>query len=268
MLTPGSVWKRTVPNKKPTFTTVLLVSNQGQPQKVQEKFPPQVVFLTESLQLLTQPVEVFQASRVYHGVDNRIQGIYEAINRVEPAPETSVVDFGSIQITDDTAAVADAEEAALLNIPSLTDPVPADISFLTESEPAIESTFVHALLSTGEVSPSNVSLTIGGHHMEASICDKFVSYEELPWHTGDTMHVLGFRLEDGLTMERIRSAFDSSIEDSVSQFTVHNPYEGQTTVVIDGFLQVMMSAQHDSCTARVYLTSSNDFRSINEVSSV
>lgn len=226
-LVPGSVWQR-VRKDKTTFTTVLFVSNQGLSDAVLEQFPPQVVFLTDKLNVLTQDVGTFLASRTFHTIDMGTENLIQAL--LSP-PEEDLDDTDPTE-TIDKIVVDDLEEHPGGGV-VVADDSESDIPVFTPE-------------------------FFNGANLDAA----FLSYTEAPFSTGDTLHVLRFALSQSLSLDQLKAAFDlSSPIPAIEKFTVDCNQEHPTVVEPNGFIQVFLEVTNDgNGVGVVYVTSLGDFR--------
>ena len=155
-LVPGSIWQRTRKGKT-SFVTVIAVSNTTLAPEVLDRFPRQVVFITDKFNILTQEVEFFTANRTFSSMDAGISNLMEAV--VSPPDE------------------ADEEESETIDIDGIQlDEQPA--------EPEAPS-------DNSDEAPAPVfkPASVDGIDLDAH----FLSYSEMPHHTGDTLHVIRTR---------------------------------------------------------------------------
>lgn len=203
-------------------STVLAVSNEGLSPEVLENYPQQVVFLTSKFKVLTQPIEMFVSSRTYQGIDANIESLMAAVT-AEPDPEADDVDIESIDLGDET----DVDESSV-----------AEEEASEETIPVFEP-------------PQFAGLNLDSH---------FLSYNESPYHTGDTLHVLRFALSNELSIAQLRSVFRVSSDNSIESFVVDS-VEERVSVDIYAFVQVFLEVgAGGDAVGCVYVLSQGDFR--------
>lgn len=220
-LVPGSMWAN---RKSGVVVSVLAVTNQHLSEQVQERHPPQVVFVLNG-KMMTQTVDVFVKPRMFMDMDN---GLAQAIeDLLAEEPEEEEID---IEGTPLPAEEEEGEEAV-------------DDSNVEEDErpaPVFEP-------------PMHDGLALDEH---------FVSYQEAPGPNGDTLHILRFALDETLNIDHIRSIFDfrDTTLPTLEEFVVDSEVD-RVEVKPDGYL--MTALEIDSGAngiAAVYLTTSGQFR--------
>jgi len=238
-LVPGSIWERTRRGKPSTYTTVLMVSNLELNPQLLDKFPQQVVFLSDSLKVLTQDVETFLATRTYYGSDAGIVNLIEALlSPNDQEPETDADD-------DEDQALSGAPQDDAVDIDSIDVGDTQIQETLTDDAPIFKPSLWNGV----------------------DLNKAFRGYRESPYHTGDTLHTLRFELTGGVTLDALNRAFDyGNAENSVAglvidTFLVDCNQEYPTSVVPDGFVGVFLEIDGSANGhGIVCLTSSGDFR--------
>ena len=175
LLAPGTIWTRRTKNGESTESTVLMISNLHLNDRLKEEFPPQVVFLTQRGQILTQNIEMFLAKRELIGEDDRVKGLVDSI--LNP-PEEGEVDLDAMQLEDSGEGSVLGENVA-------------------EGEEHSAPVFLPAVVEGFDLN------------------DHFLSYSEAPRDDGDTQHILRFILSKDLTLENLTQIFtgDNSLVD-------------------------------------------------------
>jgi len=234
ILVPGAVWLRSKPGKKPTASTVIAISNVDLSEAILEKFPMQVIFLTDRGRLLTQDIETFTSSREFVEID------------VGTANLVDVLLHGADYDDEET------EARDILDIDQI--PLPEDED---ASAGAAQVTEVTAVSPSGDAPMFSPEI-----HQGLDLNGAFLSYTEQPYYTGDTMHVLRFALDGNVTIKALRKAFDvSAPEGGLATFTVDCYQEEPTVVTPSGFIDTFFEVTADgNGTGVVYLITPGNFR--------
>jgi hypothetical protein len=184
-LIPGSVWRKETVKKGKTRVSesvVLAISNQDLSEALLERFPPQVVFITDRGQLLTQGVDTFVATRNYVTIN---EGVVAAMAQVQAQA------FGEDDEVEDFDQV------------SLDQPAGG----LTEAAAQLAETIGLEPSDSEDAAPNYpFQLTNTAHELNDVLVDSFVSYTEAPWATGEVMHTLKFGLAD-VALEDLEAVF-------------------------------------------------------------
>lgn len=265
MLVPGSIWERAKKRGEPTQSRVLCVSNEDLQPPASESFPPQVIFVTDKLKVLTMPIEQFIANRTYRGIDDHMKALAEAlVTSPDVLDDDEEIDFDAVPLPD---PVADEEPTISVVTAGKKRMQIADLLFGDEEPPVEQSTSTDLGVTTPAV-PSEVPVArevvfgltlINGAPQYAQLLQQsFVGYNEAPFHTGDTQHALKFQLGTQFDLSMLHNAFFASA-DSVTSFSVVNSYE-TTDVTIDGYVDTFLSVERGIGYGVVYVTSAGDFR--------
>ena len=229
MLVPGSVWKREASGK---HSIVLFISNQELSGKLAAKFPPQVVFMTEEKSVLSLGIDSFLGSRVFTTMEPRIEQLLTAITTPED----------ELGLDDEP----EENEDPIEGLTALVDP--DDEGEQDAGLPVID-----------DVGRRDLRVNFGPHPSAELLQANLVDYSESPWYTGDTLHTLRFALEDGLTLETIRSAFIPSDPNAIQKFVISTPYE-DTMVDIESYGATLYSTDEYRQYGAVTLLTAGDFR--------
>lgn len=229
-LSIGSAWER----QNGSISVVIAVTNLSLREELQEKFPPQVVFVTGSGTVLSQEIQIFLKSRKFVGTDAFVQEhVTKAIEGADEEQDTEdeePVDIDSIDPdTFDGIVNADNDEG--------------------EGEGAEEE--------EGTIPVFEPAVFDG-----LALDDHFISYAEAPAANGDTLHILRFALDETLNLDQVCSVFDvtSELSPALESFVVDSEAE-RTNVNIGGYLPVFLEVDSEgNAVAAVYLTSVGDFR--------
>ena len=238
-LFPGSVWERRTRKNDVSTSVVICVTNDGLSTSILEKHPQQVVFLTDKEQILSITVSEFVRNRTYVGMSEKVAEAMGAL------PELV---FGSDDEDEDEEINIDDIDIDETLFNDGADP-DAGTEPRDDEEDEVESPPIRAL-----------SINVGPHPSKELLESSLVGYSESPYHSGDTLHTLSFKLGGGLTMEMVQAAFTSSDPNSIQKFEVQASADSYQ-VDIDGVIGVMLGATWYETTCRLYLTSPGDFRS-------
>lgn len=260
MLVPGSVWERARKKGAPTQSRVVCVSNEDLQPPASENFPPQVIFVTDKLKVLTMPVEAFVASRTYVGIDEHIKALAEAlVTAEEVVDDEDEIDFDAVPLPVEEAAPEIVVEAPKKRVQV------ADLLFGEEApvEAPVEKAVGNSVTAAQAISqaidtPLGLTITRGATDLASRLQAAFVGYCESPFPTGDTQHALKFSLAD-LDLATIHHAFNPETADSVGAFSVTSSYE-ITNVIIDGYVDTFLNVSNGEGFGMVYVTSAGDFR--------
>ena len=234
---PGSVWGRVKKNGEKSQVTVLLVTNQGCSTKVLESNPHQVVFLTEQSQVLSMTIDQFLNNRVYEGKRADIEAGISYILNPDTESEEEVIDLDTVE----------ADEKLFDSM--LPEEVGDDDT--TELEPE---------------DVNSLSINVGPHPYAESLTQNFVSYTEAPYHTGDTLHTLKFRLGSDLSLETVAQAFKVSDPNSIQTFEVTTATTS-FKVEVDSYITTMLESTYEDL-ACLYILSNGDFRAVADTASL
>ena len=288
MLVPGSIWERARKKGAPTQSRVLCISNEELLPPASDAFPPQVIFVSDKLKVLTMPVDAFTASRTYVGIDEHVKALADALVSapdVEDPDDDEEIDFDSVPLPEEeepVLSVARSDTKKRVQIADLLfgedehakdTPVPTEMVLGS----AFRDNAGHPVGGWGATNPeasvvsdSNVESPVpavfalrlswpsSASALNSQLTTAFVGYTEAPFHTGDTQHALKFRLSDDLELPMLHNAFSPS-DASVDAFNVYSNYE-TTSVVIDGYIDTFLSVEDSVSYGVVYVTSVGDFR--------
>lgn len=221
-LVTGSVWQRA---KKKSLSTVLAVSNEGLQDSILTNYPQQVVFLTNNGKILTQDIDSFLASRTYVGTDDFI---VSQVASIVAGPEEEV----------------DTESIDSIKL----DEQDSDFEKFISGDAGIESSTDNSDESIPVFEPP----VFGG----LALNENFISYMEMPHHTGDTMCILKFALGSKLSLQDLNQTFNfSGKEDSALTHFIIDSEEERTEVEVNGFLSVLLETDSSGAAyGNVYLT--------------
>lgn len=227
-LTSGSIWARQKPNSDEySYSLVLCVTNEGLPERVLEKNPQQVVFVTDQGKILSMCVEDFCHKRHYFTFDASFADSFEEI----------------ITTRDDDEVESDPAEEGQSSI----DDVVADEKLFSAEQSVKDKA-------------GCLALNVGPHPLAEVLQSSLVGYVESPFHTGDTLHTLKFELSDSLTINGIIRAFLVSDPNSIQKFELSTATE-TFQVEIDTFVCVLLESDQWSNYGCLYITSNGCFRS-------
>ena len=216
-LTPGSVWLKSDGSK----STVLCITNGSLPAKVQEKFPPQVIYYSEEGDILSQPVDFFMERRQFHNVDPETEATIDAlIARITP----------EIEETDDMES--DEEELILAEDGEVGEdefaPGEDGAEVVAEgSEEAAPKALEAAVTEPDFISFSSVAEGLEIAAMVLSECA--VSYEQQPMISeGYISHIIEFDraklASAGVTPFDLNALFNPDSEKVLPVFAVNQDY--------------------------------------------
>jgi hypothetical protein len=232
-LIPGSIWNRQKKNGV-AKNTVLLVTNEGCSEKILAAHPQQVVFLTESYQVLSMSVNDFLQGRVYAGLEATVAATVELLTTEQEGP------------LDDVEIEDVAIESSLFD--SMLETVETDDDI--EEVPT-------------EVGADNLSatlgLSVGAHSLAPALESSLIAYSEAPYHTGDTLHILRFTLDNGLTIKDVAQAFTLTDPNAIQSFEVKTNRE-ILNVVIDSYVDTMYEANAFEDCITLYVLSAGMYR--------
>jgi hypothetical protein len=199
------------------------------PERVLEKNPQQVIFVTGQGKVLSMGVEDFCAKRHYHTFDTDTATDFEALITLKEDDESDDDQLPIDSVVADEALFAkdQSEDAS------------------EEDEP---------------LGAPLMSLNVGPHPLADALRTNLRCYNEYPFHTGDTLHTLKFLLADGLTIRGIREAFTITDPNAVQKFELVTATE-TFQVDIDAFVDVLLESDQYSTFGCLYVTSEGDFRS-------
>jgi hypothetical protein len=225
-LTHGSVWELT---KTGAQVVVLAVSNEGLSPGLLERFPNQVVYINASMQINTQPVEVFTKKRIYVGINQNVQALIEQLINPPQEEEEPQIDIDEIDpdAGEDGNALADLAAG-----------------FSEENSQADGEIPVFETPGWGGTLPLDES---------------FVSYTESPGFNGDTQHILRFSLSDQLSLSQLEAAFGPG-PGTIENFVVDS-HEDRVEVPIDAYFGSFLEVDADAnAIGVVYLSTPGKFR--------
>lgn len=181
-LIPGSVWQREG-KKKITTVTVLTITNTSLRSELQEQHPPQVVFVTEGGDVLSQDVDFFLKKRTYVNINSPVESLIAKITELCIPVDDEEIDIDSIELPsgDGLSETSEGEESGT-------------------SEPAAEGD------SAPEEAVYPFALTNAEHPLAGLLAEQFVSYSESPWLGDMVLHTLKFSLEE-IAMEDLQAVF-------------------------------------------------------------
>lgn len=233
-LVSGSLWSRETKKNGQSISVVLFVTNEGLQEKVLEKFPQQVVFLTENNQILSMNVEEFTRARTFVGMSEKMASLLESI--ITPEDEE-----------EDTGDIDNVEVDGKLFV---TDDDQAEAADSGEEEEAEQPTS----------SRTDLYANFGPHPKAQALADNLAVYSEAPMlPSGDTMHTLKFNIGDDLTLSDIRDAFRIDDPNSIQKFELTT--SSQTfTVDIAGFVNVMLESYPYVDYGCLFVTTEGNFR--------
>ena len=207
LLTPGSVWLRT--RKGETLSNqVLVLSNLHLSEKMQAKYPPEVVYLDEDGNVTTMPISQFLETRQFHNVNPTLEALVDAmlVGANDDDEEVEGGEGEDDEIELDPEDSDDSIEAVAAEITAQAVILPSDtlVSFSHEG-----------------LSPAGVGLA---NQIASCVCQ--YSQSPLP-ASALTAHVIEFdynKLQQlGLTHKTIESLFDPESRDLIPSFVVHGP---------------------------------------------
>ena len=212
-MTPGAVWINEAGKK----STLLFISNLELKPRVQERFPPQAVFLSEDGQVLTKPLDLFMEERTFFNVAPEVESMvdqllaYRDLSDMEEAGET------------DAEEVPEDDGLEL----EITDEAPdADDEVVDDGREGVDLT---AVLEPSLVSFTQEALPV--HHLAAlTLNSAVVAYSQNPLlNEGLTDHIIEFDrkvLEGaGVTVEGLESLFDpDSVSGVIPSFVVTDSF--------------------------------------------
>jgi hypothetical protein len=236
-LVPGSIWARSKQNGDVALSTVLCVTNLGCAERVLERNPQQVVFITAKHEILSMTIEQFVVNRHYQGIDAEMAATIEAVTTESDGEYEEPIDL-------DAVTADEADFTKLLGEDISIDEDDEDDEDADDSEP--------------EIIESTLALNVGPHPLADLLESAFVSYTEVPSPTGDTHHILEFRLEH-LTLREINAAFFLPDENAIQVFTVTSGTE-TTKIEPEGFVCAMFKATPAGSFGCLYLSSPGNFR--------
>lgn len=176
-LVSGSQWAL----KNNSISTVLIVTNTTVKEELQEKYPPQVVVITETGKVLSHTVEAFLSRRNYVGQSEFVSTLMEQILDGEPdGEEDSNVDIDDIDVGADAAfdSILGSVDSALA---------------VDDNEDNSEDN-------------ERIPVFLPASHEGLSLDAHFVSYSEAPTATG-SMHTFRFTLDDTLNVDHLAAIF-------------------------------------------------------------
>lgn len=234
-LVSGSQW---VLSKKPegSVSTVVCVTNLTIKPDLQEKFPPQVVTITESGKILSHELGSFLSRRDYVGTSQLVADSFQTILAGEPDDEED----------DDTLAID--------GIPVGNDPAfDAILGGADEGDGEDEGDIIENI----EVIP----VFLPAEHDGLAMDEHFVSYTEAPGATlGSTYNVLRFSLDETLNLDQVRGIFDpsqDSLNETLKNFVVDSHVERVELLKFNYVGTYLEVDPEGSGTAIVYLSTNS-----------
>lgn len=237
-LVSGSLWSRETKKNGQSISVVLFVTNEGLQEKVLEKFPQQVVFLTENNQILSMTVEEFTRARTFAGMSEKMASLLESIivpdDEEEETGEIDSVEVdGKLFVTDDNGTEEESEEEE------------------EQEQPTSSRTDLYA--------------NFGPHPKAQALADNLAVYSEAPMLPGgDTLHTLKFNIGDDLTLSDIRDAFRIDDPNSIQKFELTTSTQ-TFTVDIAGFVNVMLESYPYVDYGCLFVTTEGNFRDSSKV---
>lgn len=239
-LVSGSQWLRKKA-KGYAVSTVLHVTNLGLKDSVLEEHPQQVVFLTEDLKVFSMTVDAFTRNRQYQGIDPLVESLVDQL--LNPSEEDDLDDADGF--TDTIAQLAETQ-------------VDLDED---EADEDVDEDDTDDEAEDGEDVMSTLDLVVGAHPLAEKLETSLVSYTESPYHNGDTLHVLKFTNENGLTPAEVAGAFMISDPNAIQQFSVGSPYLEKPVVVdVDSYVSTFYELMPYETLIVVYLLSAGAIR--------
>ena len=194
-LAPASVWVR----KDGSLNTVLFISNETLTEKVQAKFPPQVVYVDDSANIFTRSVEDFLTDRIFYNLNGELESRLEALFQLD---EDSLGEADLLLEDDDVLQVEDSGESA--ETPEWQEEVLAGLD--TEETPvAYVLPVSYSTSNTADVpfSLERLSELTASYTQEPSVADKTIYHklyiQATAGLTKDILHSL-FTVNGGFTL--------------------------------------------------------------------
>lgn len=247
-LVNGSQWAL----KNNSVSTVLMLTNTQIKPELQEKYPPQVVVMTESGKVLSHPVEVFLSRRKYVGYNEFVGSLIGTLLAGEEPEDSGSGDTDQDSI-ENTPVEADAAFEALLG--SVNDSASGDDSIIDGTD---EVVFVDGDGDGGE-DEGKIPVFFPEVHDDLALDEHFVSYAETPAPIGNgSIHILRFSLDNTLNIDHLRATFDASNDQipTVDTLVVDGTHE---RVELESFKYLGTYHEIDpngGCVAAVYLSTS------------
>jgi hypothetical protein len=273
-LVPGSVWERARKKGASSISRVLFVTNDELQPPQSDRFPPQVVFVSDKLKVLSMDVDSFVGNRTYIGIDDHFKALAEAAVTDPEVLEDEMddIDFDAVEVPpEDTAPTTPApitttDTAKRVQVADMlfgTDEPLAVTGVNGASSPDQLTTQPPALVTATTLSPATqpfgFSVLRGNVALAPLLAVAFAGYAESPFHTGDTQHELKFALGHSFSLADLHLAFKASNEDSVEEFVVASSYE-TTKVVIHSYVDTFLKIENGLAYGVVFVLSEGDFR--------